>query len=145
MKSAATGGHDPWNVEKYLNIWIVNYTDDTLGYGTFPGMPANIQGLVCDFRAFGTTGTLTTHAALGRTATHEIGHWLNLNHIWGDDGSACTGSDNVADTPNQAGASPFGACRTFPAVTCMVATDDPPTASDGVTWIPRRKGGGCAG
>ncbi len=119
MKSAATGGHDPWDVTKYLNIWIVNYTDGTLGYGTFPGMPANIQGVVCDFRAFGTTGTLTTHAAGGRTATHEIGHWLNLNHIWGDDGSACTGSDNVADTPNQAGASPFAACRTFPAVTCM--------------------------
>ncbi len=118
MKSAATGGHDPWDVTKYLNIWIVNYTDDTLGYGTFPGMPAAIQGVVCDYRAFGTVGTLTTHAALGRTATHEIGHWLNLNHIWGDDGTACTGSDNVADTPNQAGASPFGPCLTFPHVSC---------------------------
>jgi hypothetical protein len=118
MKSAAAGGHDPWDVDKYLNIWIVNYTDGTLGYGTFPGMPANIQGVVCDYRAFGNTGTLTTHAALGRTATHEIGHWLNLLHIWGDDGGACSGSDEVADTPNQAGDSPFGPCLTFPHVSC---------------------------
>lgn len=118
MKSTASGGHDPWDVDKYLNFWVVNYTDGLLGYGTFPGMPANIQGVTFDFEAFGTTGTLTTHAALGRTATHEIGHWLNLLHIWGDDGAACTGSDNVADTPNQAGSSPFGPCLTFPHITC---------------------------
>src|SRR5262249_10952742 len=52
MKSSAMGGHDPWDVTKYMNVWIVNYTDGTLGYGTFPSMPANIQGLVCDYRAF---------------------------------------------------------------------------------------------
>jgi hypothetical protein len=118
MKSAATGGHDPWDVNKYLNIWVVNYTDGTLGYGTFPGMPANIQGVVCHVEAFGTTGSLITHAAGGRTMTHEIGHWLDLHHIWGDDGSACTGSDLVVDTPNQAGASPFGPCRAFPSGSC---------------------------
>jgi hypothetical protein len=120
MKSAATGGADQWDPDQYLNIWIVNYTDSTLGYGTFPGMAANIQGLVCHFSAFGTTGTLMAGAHLGRTATHEIGHMLDLHHIWGDDGSACTGSDLVADTPNQAGHSPFSStsCRTFPAVSC---------------------------
>ena len=123
MKSAATGGHDPWDVTKYLNVWIVNYTDFTLGYGTFPGMPANIQGVVCDFRAFGTIGTLTTHAALGRTMTHEIGHYLDLHHIWGDDNGACSGSDLVADTPNQAGASPFGPCLSFPHVSCSNGPD----------------------
>jgi hypothetical protein len=118
MKAAASGGHTPWDVQKYLNVWVVNYTDGTLGYGTFPSMPASIQGVVCDYRAFGTVGTLTPHAALGRTMTHEVGHWLNLLHIWGDDGTACTGSDSVTDTPNQAGSSPFGPCRTFPAVSC---------------------------
>lgn len=117
MKSNATGGHDPWDVNKYLNIWVVNYTDGTLGYGTFPGMPANIQGVVIDYRAFGTIGTLFPQFNLGRTATHEIGHWLNLNHIWGDDGTACSGSDNVADTPNQGGFNT--GCPAFPHVSCM--------------------------
>lgn len=118
MKSAGSGGHDPWDVTKYLNVWVVNYTDDTLGYGTFPSMPANIQGVVCDFRAFGTTGTLTSHAAKGRTMTHEVGHWMNLLHIWGDDGNGCGGSDSVSDTPNQAGSTPFGACIGFPHTSC---------------------------
>ena len=53
---------------------------------------------------------------LGRTATHEIGHWLNLFHIWGDDGTGCSGSDEVADTPNQGG--PNTGVPTFPHVTC---------------------------
>jgi pregnancy-associated plasma protein-A len=118
MKSTAAGGIDPWDVTKYLNVWVVNYTGGVLGYGTFPAMPANIQGVVCDFRAFGTIGTLTTNAQLGRTMTHEVGHWLNLRHIWGDDGVACIGSDDVADTPNQAGSSPFGPCRMHPAPSC---------------------------
>ena len=57
------------------------------------------------------SGTLSPYN-LGRTATHEIGHWLNLFHIWGDDGTACTGRDLVADTPNQ-GSENFG-CPAFP-------------------------------
>ncbi len=75
MKSTAAGGHDPWDVTKYLNIWIVNYIDGTLGYGTFPYLPANIQGLVCDYRAFGMVGAAAANAPynLGRTATHEVG------------------------------------------------------------------------
>ncbi|WP_426671967.1 zinc metalloprotease [Mucilaginibacter sp. McL0603] len=118
MKSSATGGVDPWDVTKYLNVWVVNYTDGTLGYGTFPAMPAAIQGVVCYYQSFGSRGTLIAHAALGRTMTHEIGHWLDLHHIWGDDRGACSGSDLVDDTPNQAGASPFGPCRTFPSISC---------------------------
>ena len=122
MKSTASGGHDPWDVNKYLNIWIANYTDGLLGYGTFPGMPNNIQGVTCDYRAFGTTGgTLTNHAHLGRTMTHEIGHWLNLLHVWGDDNGACTGSDECDDTPNQSGPSPFGPCQPFPTISCSNA------------------------
>jgi hypothetical protein len=116
MKATASGGQNPWNVDKYLNIWVVNYMDSTLGYGTFPGMPANIQGVVCHYQAFGNTGTLESIYNLGRTMTHEIGHWLNLNHIWGDDGIACTGSDNVDDTPNQAGFT--SGCPGFPHVSC---------------------------
>lgn len=122
MKSTALGGHDPWDVTKYLNMWTVNYTDQTLGYGTFPAMPANIQGLVCDYRAFGTVGAASGNAPynLGRTATHEVGHWLNLLHIWGDDnpspGGICSGSDECGDTPNQ-GTENYGT-PAFPHVTC---------------------------
>jgi hypothetical protein len=124
MKSAATGGADPWDSSQYLNIWIVNYTDTTLGFGTFPGGAAAVDGLVLKYQATGRVGTTIPGANLGRTATHEIGHWLNLQHIWG--GSAlptstdCTDSDQVDDTPNQAGASPFSAtsCRTFPSTSC---------------------------
>jgi hypothetical protein len=88
-------------------------------------MPVATSGVVVDFRAFGTIGTLTPGAHLGRTLSHEVGHYLDLFHIWGDDGSACTGSDLVADTPNQAGSSPFQptSCRTFPAVSCSNAPD----------------------
>ncbi len=75
MKSAATGGADQWDPDQYLNFWIVNYTGGLLGYGTFPGMPANIEGVVVDYRAFGTVGTLTPGANLGRTASHEVGHY----------------------------------------------------------------------
>ncbi len=117
MKSSATGGVNPWPVDKYLNIWVVNYTDGTLGYGTFPSMPANIQGVVMDYRAMGNTGPVSAPYHLGRTATHEVGHWLNLLHIWGDDGNACTGSDNVSDTPNQA--DEHYTCPTFPDISCM--------------------------
>lgn len=117
MKAAATGGADQWDPDEYLNFWIVNYTDNTLGYGTFPGMAANIQGVVCDFRAFGTTGTLTTNAALGRTATHEVGHWLDLRHVWGDE-DLCAADDLVADTPLQADSTAFGPCPAFPQVSC---------------------------
>ncbi len=113
MLSAAGGGHDPWDETKYLNIWVANYTDGLLGKGSFPGMPN--QGVRCHYRAFGSTGTLDAPYDLGRTLTHEIGHYLNLNHIWGDE-PACVGSDNVADTPNQ-GDKHFGK-PAYPQVSC---------------------------
>ncbi|MEU7857016.1 M43 family zinc metalloprotease [Nonomuraea sp. NPDC049141] len=71
--------------------------------------------------AFGTTGTATPPFDGGRTATHEIGHWLNLYHIWGDDDGGCTTDDKVADTPNQAGSNT--GVPTFPRVTCGNAPD----------------------
>jgi hypothetical protein len=124
MKSVATGGADPWDSSQYLNIWIVNFTDDTLGFATFPGGAAALDGLVLDYTATGRTGTLMAGADRGRTATHEIGHWLDLQHIWGGSALAsstdCSDGDLVADTPNQAGASPFSStsCRTFPSTSC---------------------------
>ncbi len=105
IKSAAAGGADPWPSDRYLNIWVANFTDGILGFATFPGSPAALDGFVVDTEAFGTLGTAAAPFNLGRTGTHEIGHWLNLIHIWGDDTTLlnqCSGSDQCADTPNQA-------------------------------------------
>lgn len=120
IKSAATDGVNPWPAEKYLNIWvaprITSPQGDLLGYAQFPGGPAETDGVVILHSAFGTSGTAAAPYNKGRTATHEIGHWLNLFHIWGDDGTGCNGSDEVDDTPNAAGPN-FGN-PTFPSVTC---------------------------
>jgi Pregnancy-associated plasma protein-A len=121
VKSASTGGADAWPADRYLNIWTCgNLRSGTgqalLGYAQFPGGPAATDGVVILHSAFGTTGTAAAPFNLGRTATHEIGHWLNLRHIWGDDGTGCTGDDFVADTPN-AGGPNFGT-PTFPHVSC---------------------------
>jgi hypothetical protein len=119
IKSAALGGADPWPADQYLNIWVCNLSDNVLGYATLPTNdpvpPAN-DGVVVFYKAFGREGILSSTYNLGRTCTHEVGHWLGLTHIWGDDGGSCSGSDNIADTPNQADAN-FG-CPAFPHITC---------------------------
>jgi hypothetical protein len=66
--------------------------------------------------AFGNIGTATDPFDLGRTTTHEVGHWLNLFHIWGDDGTGCKGSDLCPDTPNQASEN-YGK-PAFPHISC---------------------------
>lgn len=121
VKSASTGGADPWPADQYLNIWTCgnlrnSRNEALLGYAQFPGGPAATDGVVVLHSAFGTTGSATAPFDRGRTTTHEIGHWLNLRHIWGDDGTGCSGDDFVADTPNAAGPN-FGA-PTFPNITC---------------------------
>ncbi len=115
MMAAATGGSDIWDRNRYLNIYVCNL-EGFLGYAYSPGGPANIDAVVIGYTCFGTTGTVTAPYNLGRTATHEVGHWLNLDHIWGGDGSSCTDSDNVADTPNQGGEN-YGV-PTFPHISC---------------------------
>ncbi|HST49200.1 M43 family zinc metalloprotease [Jatrophihabitans sp.] len=116
VKSTATGGEDAWPADHYLNIWVAPLSGGLLGYAQFPGGPAATDGVVITYTAFGTGGTATAPFHLGRTATHEIGHFFNLYHIWGDDGTGCTGTDLVDDTPNQAG--PNVGVPTFPHVTC---------------------------
>lgn len=115
VKQSASG-ITAWDASKYLNIWVCNLSSTLLGYAQFPGGPASTDGVVIDFAYFGTIGTATAPFNLGRTATHEVGHWLNLYHIWGDDNTSCTGSDQVADTPNQGGSN--GGCPTFPRISC---------------------------
>jgi Pregnancy-associated plasma protein-A len=98
VKSKAGGGVAPWPTDRYLNLWVCNLGGGLLGYAQFPGGPARTDGVVILYTAFGTTGAAADPFNLGRTATHEIGHWLNLRHIWGDTND-CSGSDQVSDTP----------------------------------------------
>lgn len=116
VKRTANGGSDAWPAGSYLNLWVCNLSGGVLGYAQFPGGNASTDGVVITYTGFGTMGTAQAPYNLGRTATHEIGHWLNLYHIWGDDGSSCNGSDNVGDTPNQ-GSEHYG-CPSFPSVSC---------------------------
>jgi len=88
MKFTLKGGDDAWDAEKYLNIWVCNL-NRIIGYASFPGGPAEKDGIVISYSYFGVSG---------KTAVHETGHWLGLKHIWGDE---YCGSDDVDDTPKQ--------------------------------------------
>jgi Pregnancy-associated plasma protein-A len=102
MKIAAQGGMAPTSPTTKMNVWVVNNLQSRtngklLGYAQFPGGASSTDGYVCGNYCLGTTGTAAAPYNLGRTATHEIGHWMNLRHIWGD-GQGCA-SDLVSDTP----------------------------------------------
>jgi hypothetical protein len=115
VKSVSSGGANPWPAKRYLNLWVCNLDDGLLGYAQFPGGPPRTDGVVILYSAFGTQGAARAPFNLGRSATHEIGHWLNLRHIWGDT-MDCTSGDRIPDTPNAAGPN-FGK-PTFPHITC---------------------------
>lgn len=95
MKKSAKG-IAPTTPTTVLNLWSCNMGGGILGYAQFPGGASATDGVVIDNNAFGNTGTVSAPYNLGRTATHEVGHWMNLRHIWGD---ASCGSDLVSDTP----------------------------------------------
>lgn len=115
-----------WDRDLYLNIWTVKYdaaNSTLLGYAQFPGGADSTDGVVCRYDAFGYTGNVTPPNDLGRTMTHEVGHWINLRHIWGDDSpqalqngtcdaGECSGDDFVGDTPDAC--EPNYGCKTFP-------------------------------
>lgn len=95
MKKSAQG-IAPTSPTTKLNIWVCNMGGGILGYAQFPGGAAATDGVVLDDNATGRVGTAAAPFNKGRTATHEVGHWLNLRHIWGD---ATCGNDQVGDTP----------------------------------------------
>jgi Pregnancy-associated plasma protein-A len=113
IKYAIHGGHDAWDSTRFLNIWVCDLAGGLLGYAQFPAGPPETDGVVINHWAFGDKGTvMSTQSPFGmqfnkgRTTTHEIGHYLDLYHIWGDDqflADPCGGTDNVADTPNTTG------------------------------------------
>jgi hypothetical protein len=130
VKYTAQGGHDVWNRDKYFNIWICDLQGGLLGYGQFPGGSAATDGLVCDYQyMMSSAGCGTPPYDKGRTSTHELGHCFNLLHIWGDDGTGCSGTDQVNDTPNQAGEH-YG-CFTAGAI----KTDACGAPSPGTMWM----------
>ena len=111
VKYTANGGSNAWPRDSYLNIWVANLSGGLLGYAQFPGGAAATDGVVVLFSSVGSIASPGTGAPfnLGRTLTHEVGHWLNLRHIWGD---ATCGSDLVNDTPTHNTSN--GGCPTYP-------------------------------
>lgn len=114
MKFSSQGGIDATDPSKYLNIWVCEIGGGILGYAQFPGGPEATDGIVIGPNYFGET---SGPYGKGRTATHEIGHWLNLRHIWGD--GPCKFDDYVSDTPSSNG--PNYGCPTYPTVNCRSA------------------------
>ncbi|MCF1420646.1 zinc metalloprotease [Mangrovimonas futianensis] len=116
MKHSSQGGIDVTDPSTYLNIWVCEIGGGILGYAQFPGGPSSTDGVVIgtDFFGENAAGGVYGH---GRTATHEVGHWLNLRHIWGD--GQCKQDDFVQDTPPSNG--PNYGCPSYPTVNCQTA------------------------
>ncbi len=111
---AVKAAYPPVTPETHLNIWVCEIGGGILGYAQFPGGSASTDGVVLGGAYFGNTGGVY---GLGRTATHEVGHYFNLRHIWGD--GRCRQDDFVADTPSSDSSN--GGCPTFPSVSCKSA------------------------
>jgi len=95
---ASSGGKAPWPQGDYMNMWVCDIDGGGLGYARFPNTNAGAaDGIVIDYAYFGRGGSAQAPFNLGRTATHEVGHYLNLRHIWGD--GPCGNDDFVSDTP----------------------------------------------
>jgi hypothetical protein len=118
IKFSHSGGSDAWDSKSYLNIWV-GPMQSFIGYSSVPGSPSEKDGVVIATSAFGTINTAAPFN-LGRTAVHEVGHWLGLKHIWGD--QFC-GDDLVHDTPNQGNFTP-GCPSTFRTSCNNTATGD---------------------
>jgi Pregnancy-associated plasma protein-A/Secretion system C-terminal sorting domain len=113
------GGSDAWDETKYLNIWVAKIGSGILGFGTFPGTSIlGEDGIFIDARYFGKTGLAIQNPPnhLGRTAVHEIGHYFDLRHIWGEEDNSCEDDDGVEDTPKQRNS--YSGCPVHPQLSC---------------------------
>ena len=127
MKFSSNGGVDAWPTDQYLNMWVCNIGGGILGYAQFPGGSAATDGVVMSPQYFGSSDYgsnfyLSAPFDKGRTTTHEVGHWLNLRHIWGD--GNCNQDDFVSDTP-VAGNPNYG-CPSFGTNSCNSGGGDEP-------------------
>ncbi len=108
-EGAELGTLSQWDPENYLNIWVTRISGGKLGFAQLPisdlpgleGASFNsiTDGIVIDYLSFGSIGSLRDRYNGGRTATHEVGHYLGLRHVWGD--GDCDADDFVEDTPPQ--------------------------------------------
>lgn len=132
------GVANAWDPSTYLNIWVVNPLDNgstssILGLTMPPsftkyGVSSNELGIVLNYGAFGARANVTQYFVSGitggRTLTHELGHYFEIWHVWGDDNGACPGSggqdDGISDTPPQADAT-YG-CPSFPKLDSCTST-----------------------
>ena len=100
-------GVAPWPTDKYLNIWVCDLNGGLMGYSQFPGGPEETDGVVIDWQTVGNqiypwTSSDLHEWARGKVLVHEIGHWLNLFHSWGNTYSGC-GEDFIPETSRQKG------------------------------------------
>lgn len=112
IKYTAQGGHDIWDRDKYLNFWVGNIPYFR-AYTQLPGYYPETDGVVMHYILFGSAGYTLLDYSKGRVAVHEVGHWFNLQHLWG---LTNCGTDYVDDTPTQFTAN-FN-CPGFPVITC---------------------------
>ncbi|MEM7657551.1 MAG: M43 family zinc metalloprotease, partial [Bacteroidota bacterium] len=120
VKFSNLGGSDAWPRAEYLNLWVCQLeAGGVTGYATLPGGPPAIDGVVVDVDYVGSPASPAANGSIGRVLTHEVGHWFNLNHVWGD--GDCSVDDGVADTPIQDG--PIYDCPSFPLLNCNTGPD----------------------
>lgn len=122
VKRSINGGDDPWPTSQYLNIWICDLSpEDVYGYAWLPEQNKGtaVDGVVMDYFVFENQSPNDN-----RALTHEVGHWLNLRHLWGNNNSSlCVGSDKVADTPTQL-TDNADDCPAFPHISCSDPNGD---------------------
>lgn len=131
--NTSLGGYDKWDTSQYFNIWVCPLGSFIGGLGFWPGGTSLIagsqDGVLINYTYFGTLGTATAPYNLGRTTTHEVGHYLDLHHLWGDvsSNSNCAATDYCNDTPTQVQATQN--CPAFP------FTDGCTSASPGLMFM----------